>query len=101
MIGEVLEKVTLSQGYRHQHEGETATRGEGDGVFSSEKCCLFLCSFIFSDLSFMAFKEVTLLSFTRFSGGFFEVTTFLSHHTPPDKFLIRSRPHPMHLLMFL
>lgn len=47
MTGEMLEKVTLRQGYRHQHEGETATRGEGDGVFSYREVLPISMSFYF------------------------------------------------------
>lgn len=62
--------------------GEDCCRG-GWQVFA-EKCCLCLCPFVFSGCSFLSSRRHSCPS-----QGVPEVTTLLSRHTPPDRFLIR------------
>lgn len=81
----------MSQGSRGR-----LPQGEGWQV-PSEKCHLSRCPFNFFDFSLMVFEEMTLCP----SQSAPEITTLLSHHTPLDRFLIRPRPHPRYLLMFL
>lgn len=51
--------------------------GRSSRIFISENVACLHASY-FSDLIFMIFKEMPLLSFTRF----FDITTCLSHHSP-------------------